>query len=94
MAEGILNEIRFLPALEEVRDILKERGLIPFDSKMVMGFTPHQVVGYGPLSEQGISRDVPALNVDDIEERDGYGNLIGLFDFFIIYRETPHFFWV
>ena len=45
----ILDEIRFLPVFEGEGDVLKERGLIPFNGEVVMGLTFDQIVGYGAL---------------------------------------------
>jgi len=90
------DEIGFLSILEIELDILKECGLVAFDREVVMGLTIlDQVVGERALGQQGIGRDIFALDLDGIKQRDGHFDLVGLLYLFIAYdRESPHFFWV
>jgi hypothetical protein len=79
----IRDEVRFPPVFEEKLDILMERSLILLDGEVVVSLAVDEVVGYRALGEKGISRDVLALNVDGIEERDSCFDLVGTLDFFI-----------
>jgi len=79
----IRDEVRFPPVFEEELDILMERSLILLDGEVVVSLAVDEVVGYRALGEKGISRDVFALNVDSIEERDSCFDLVGTLDFFI-----------
>jgi hypothetical protein len=47
------------------------------------------------LGQQSIGRHVLALNIDGIEQRDSHLDLVGAFDFFIVfYGQGTDFFWV
>jgi hypothetical protein len=74
---------------------LQNAALISFDGEMIMGMTLlDQVVGDLALGQQSIGRDILALNIDGIEYGDGHLDLVGAFDFFIVfYRQGTDFFW-
>ena len=61
-----------------------------------MGMTfRDQVLGNLALGQQRIGRHILALNIDGIKQGDGHLDLIGAFEFFIVfYRKGTHFFWV
>ena len=63
---------------------------------MIMGMTLRdQVLGNLALALQGIGRHLLALNIKGVKHRNGHLNLVGTFEFFIVfYRQGPHFFWV
>jgi len=91
----ILNEIRLLSILEVEREVFEESGLISFDGEMIVGLAPDQIGGYPALGKKGIGSDVPAPDVDGVEERDGCLDLVGLFKLFIaLCRQGAYFFWV
>jgi hypothetical protein len=95
MIRGIIqDEVRFPPVFEEELDIPMERSLVLLDGEVVVSLAPDEVVGYRALGEQGISRDVLALNVDGIEERDSCFDLVGALDLLVSYLDAPYFFWV
>ena len=75
---------------------MENAALICFDGEMIMGMTLlDQVVGDLAPGQQGIGRDIPALNIDGVKQRDGHLDLVGAFDFFIVfYRQGTDFFWV
>ena len=92
----MINEIRFLPLFEVQGDIFEKSGLVSLDREMVMSLTLRdQIAGELALGQQGIGGNILALNIDGIKQRDGHLNLVGTFDFFIVfYRHSAHFFWV
>jgi len=92
----MLNEIRLLAVLEPSRDVFQNAALISFDGEMIMGMTfRDQIVGNLALGQQRIGRHILALNIDAVKQRDGHLDLIGAFEFFIVfYGQSPHFFWV
>jgi hypothetical protein len=91
----MINEIRFLSVLEIQGDVFEESGLVSFDGKMIMSLAlPDQVIGYLALGQQSIGSNILALNIDGIQQWDGHLNLVGTFDFFIVfYRQGTDFFW-
>ena len=62
---GGFHEIRGLAPLKVERDVLEELGLVAFDREVVMGLpVVDQIGGERALSQQGIGRDVLALNLE------------------------------
>ncbi len=58
---------------------------------------PDQISSKFALGQQGIARDVLALNRDGLQKRDRRLDLVRAFDFFfplLLYRQGAHFFWV
>jgi hypothetical protein len=60
------------------------------------GAFDHQILGQFTLGQQGVGADVLVFEVDGIEQRNGGGDFVGLFDGFDItlYRQGANFFWV
>ena len=75
---------------------MQNATLVSFDGEMIMGMTLlDQVVGDLALGQQGIGRDILALNIDGIQYGDSHLDLVGTFDFFMVfYRQGTDFFWV
>jgi len=93
MIRGIIQDkVRLPPVFEEKLDIPMERSLVLLDGEAVVSLAVNEVVGYRTPGEQGISRDVPALDVDSIEERDGCFDLVGALDLLVSYLDAPYFF--
>lgn len=65
-------------SLEEPRDVRLERRLVAFDGKVVTRLALHQVRCQFALPQQGIGGDVPALDIDCIEQRNKHPGFIGL----------------
>ena len=92
----ILNEIRLLPVLEQQGEVLQNAALVSFDGEMIMGMTLlDQVLGYLALGQQSIGRHILALNIDGIKQWDSHFDLVGAFEFFMVfYGQGTDFFWV
>ena len=75
---------------------MQNAALVSFDGEMIMGMTfLDQVLGELALGQQGISRHILALNIDGIKQWDSHFDLVGAFDFFIVfYGQGTDFFWV
>jgi len=59
--------IRLLAVCKEQGDVLKQSGLVVFDSEVVMSVTFDQVGGDVALGQQGIGRNVFAVDIDGIQ---------------------------
>jgi hypothetical protein len=96
MVGGIIGDkIRFLPVFEVQDDVVKERGLIPFHGKVVMGVASDYVTGDILLGQKRVRGDVLAFNVDGVEEGKSGLDLVCLLEFVIyLYRQGADFFWV
>jgi hypothetical protein len=54
-----------------------------------------QVLGQLALGQQGIGGHILALNIDGLQQGDGHLDLVGAFDFFLVfYGQGANFFWV
>jgi hypothetical protein len=75
---------------------LQNAALVSFDGEMIMGMTLlDQVLGDFALGQQSIGRHILALNIDGIKKRDSHLDLVGAFDFFMVfYGQGTDFFWV
>ena len=77
-------------------NILEEVGLVAFDGEVVVRLPVFdQIGGEFALGQQCIGGDILALDIDGIEQRNGYLDLVGAFDLVIaVYRQGGDFFWV
>jgi hypothetical protein len=94
---GIIgNEIRLLTILKIEFDIVEESGLIAFDGEVIMGLTLQaHIIGERALGEQGIGGDVFVVDIDGIEQGDGYPDFVGALPFLSAFsRYRGDFFWV
>jgi hypothetical protein len=75
---------------------LQNAALVSFDGEMIMGMTLlDQVVGYLTLGQQSIGRNILTFNIDGIKQWDSHLDLVGAFEFFIVfYGQGTDFFWV
>ena len=92
----MLNEIRLLAVLEPQGDVFENAALVSFNGEMIMGMTlGNQILSNLALGQEGIGRNVLALQIEGFEQGDGHFDLVGAFEFFIVfYGQSPHFFWV
>ena len=93
----MLDEVGLLAILEVQGDISLKGGLVAFDGEVVMGGPlDHQILGELALGQQGVGADVLVCDVDGVEQRNGGGDFVGLFDVFgiTVYRQGANFFWV
>lgn len=93
---GELDEVGLLTIFEVQGDILYEGRLISFDSEVIIGAAPDQVLGQLALGQQGVGGDLLVFDVDGVEQRDGGSDFVGLFDRFgiAVYRQGADSFWV
>ncbi len=93
---GDLNKVGLLAILEVQGDVSFEGGLVGFDREEVMGATLDQVSRQLALGQQRVGGDVLVFDVDRVEQRNGGGDFVGLFDRFdiTVYRQGADFFWV
>ena len=90
-----LDEVRLLPAFKEQGDIRLERGLIVFSSEVVMCPAPDHVGCQFALRQKRVGGDVPAFDVDCVQQRYEHAYFIGLLGFVAaIYWQSADFFWV
>jgi hypothetical protein len=97
MIRGIIgNEVRLLTVLKKEFDIVKECGLVAFHGEVVMGLALQaHIIGELTLGEQGIGGDVFVVDIDGIEQGDGYPDFVGALPFLSAFsRYRGDFFWV
>jgi hypothetical protein len=74
---------------------LENSGLVVFNGKMVMRLSfLDQVDGDLALGQQGIGGNFFALDIDGIKKRDGSFDFVSTLDGFVVYGQSPYFFWV
>jgi len=90
-----LGKVRATPILKIYRDILKQAFLITLGGKVIMGLAVFdQMASQFTLSQQCITADNNAFNVEISQQRSGYFYFIGLLEFIAsIYRDEADFFW-
>ena len=90
-----LDKIRFFPIIEEQGDIRLERGLIVFDGEVIMRPAPDHVGCEFALRQKRIGGEVPAFDVDCVQQRNEHADFIGLLGFVTpFYGQGADFFWV
>ena len=89
-----LDEVGRLALLEQQGDIALQLRLVALDREMVMRLTHDQVAGQSALGQQGIGRDILALELTAFEQGDGHADFVGAFAFLIArYGQGADFFW-
>ena len=74
------DEVGDTSVLEQKSDVVKEGGLIGFDSEVVVGVAlQNQVVGKFSLGEKRIGGDVFGVEIETLKQRNGHADLVGLF---------------
>ena len=64
---------------------MEQGELVFFDDKVVVGLSfLDQIASQSPLGQQGISGNLPVLDIDGRKQGDGRLDLIGSLDFFCI----------
>ena len=73
-----------------------EGRLVSLDDEVVMGVALDQVSGQLALGQQRVGGDFLVFDIDRVEQRNGGGDFVGLFDRFgiAVYRQGADFFWV
>jgi len=84
---SIIDEVRFPAVLEIENDIIAEPGLVPFDGEMIMCLPLlNHIFGKRALCQQGIGRNLLALDIYGIKQGNCYLDLVGLFGVFVAFR--------
>ena len=90
-----LDKVRLLPIFKEQGDIRLERWLIVFNGEVVMCPASNHIGCQFALRQKRIGGDVPAFDVDCVQQRYEHADFISLLGFVAaVYGQSADFFWV